>query len=146
VYETPGGAILYRALQGIESLVLDGETMHYKDLLAQKYAEIVYYGRWFTPLREALDASMEVLTEPVTGTSRVRVYKGGCALVGRKSPHSLYREDYATFGEDDVYDQADAEGFINLYGLSMKVRALLGIEGIANGELAAPDYTEFKRD
>ncbi len=146
VYETPGGSILYKALQGIESLVLDGETMHYKDLLAQKYAEIVYYGRWFTPLREALDACMNVLAEPMTGTARVRLFKGSCDLVGRKSPHSLYREDYATFGEDDVYDQADAEGFINLYGLSMKVRALLGIEGIANGELRAPDYTEFKRD
>ena len=146
VYETPGGTILYKAIQGLESLVLDGETMHYKDLLAQKYAENVYYGRWFTPLREALDACMDVLTEPVTGTSRVRVYKGGCTLVGRKSPHSLYREDYATFGEDDVYDQADAEGFINLYGLSMKVRALLGIEGMPNGELPAPDFTEFKRD
>jgi argininosuccinate synthase len=146
VYETPGGTLLYKALQGVESLVLDGETMHYKDLLAQKYAELVYYGRWFTPLREALDACMEVIAQPVTGTARLRVYKGSCALVGRKSHHSLYREDYATFGEDNVYDQADAQGFINLYGLSMKVRALLGMASEANGDLPAPDYTAFKRD
>jgi argininosuccinate synthase len=146
VYETPGGAILYKAHQGIESLVLDGETMHYKDLLAQKYAELVYYGRWFTPLREALDAAVHKLQEPVTGTSRVKLYKGSCTLVGRQSPFSLYREDYATFGEDNVYDQSDAEGFINLYGLSMKVRALLGIEGAGKPDLESPDYTEFKRD
>ncbi len=146
VYETPGGTILYKALQGIESLVLDGETMHYKDLLAQKYAEMVYYGRWFTPLREALDACMEVIAQPVSGVARVRLYKGSCTLRGRKSPYSLYREDYATFGEDDVYDQADAAGFINLYGLSMKVRALLQMASEANGDLPAPDYTAFKRD
>ena len=146
VYETPGGTILYKALQGIESLTLDGETMHYKDLLADKYAEMVYYGRWFTPLREALDAFVDVITQPVTGVARVCLYKGSCALVGRKSPHSLYREDYATFGEDSVYDQADAEGFINLYGLSMKVRALLGMATETNGDLPSPDYTAFKRD
>ncbi|MGI6368541.1 MAG: argininosuccinate synthase [Anaerolineae bacterium] len=124
IYETPGGTILYRALSGLEQLMLDGETMHYKDLMAQKYAEMVYYGRWFTPLREALDAAMNVLAEPVTGITRVKLFKGHCTLVGRQSPNSLYREDFATFGEDSVYDQSDAEGFINLYGLSMKVRAL----------------------
>jgi len=146
VYETPGGTILYRALSGLEQLVLDGETMHYKDLLADKYAEMVYYGRWFTPLREALDAAVNVLAEPLTGTARVKAYKGRCSLVGRKSPNSLYREDYATFGEDSVYDQSDAEGFINLYGLSMKVRALAARQQPSNGELPAPDYTRFKRD
>jgi len=125
VYETPGGTILYVALQALETLVHDGETMHYKDLVAQKYAEMVYYGRWFTPLREALDAFVRELQKPVTGTTRVKLYKGNCTVVGRKSPNSLYREDYATFGEDSVYDQSDAGGFINLYGLSMKVRALL---------------------
>jgi len=146
VYETPGGTILYKALRGLESLVLDGETMHYKDLIAQKYAELVYYGRWFTPLREALDACIDRIVEPVTGTVRLKLYKGNCILVGRKSPNSLYREDYATFGEDDVYDQSDAEGFINLFGLSMKVRALLEIEGPGRGDLEEPDYREFKRD
>jgi len=124
--------------------------MHYKDVIAQKYAEVVYYGRWFTPLREALDAFTRVIqqgvTQGVTGTVRVKLYKGTCSIVGRKSAHSLYREDYATFGEDDVYDQSDAEGFINLYGLSMKVRALLGIEGPGKGDYAEPDYSEFKRD
>ncbi len=146
VYETPGGTILYKALQGIESLVLDGETMHYKDLLAQKYAEMVYYGRWFTPLREALDAAIDKLTATATGTARLKLYKGQVSLVGRKSPYSLYREDYATFGADSVYDQSDAEGFINLFGLSMKVRALLGIEGMGKRDLEEPNYTEFKRD
>jgi len=146
VYETPGGTILYRALSGLEQLMLDGETMHYKDLLAQKYAEIVYYGRWFTPLREALDAAVDVLAQPVTGVARVKLFKGHCSLVGRKSPNSLYREDYATFGEDSVYDQSDAEGFINLYGLSMKVRALAAQQRPENGDLPAPDYTHFKRD
>lgn len=140
VYETPGGTLLYKALQGLESLVLDGETMHYKDLLAQKYAELVYYGRWFTPLREALDAAINKLMEPATGTVRLKVYKGHCSVVGRKSPYSLYREDYATFGADTVYDQADAKGFINLFGLSMKVRALLNLEGpnIATPEEVGP--------
>jgi len=132
VYETPGGTLLLRAHQAIESLVLDGETMHYKDQIAVKYSEMVYYGRWFTPLHEALDAFADVLQKDVSGTARLKLYKGSITLVGRKSPSSLYREDYATFGEDDVYDQSDAEGFIHLFGLSMKMRALLGIE--AKGE------------
>lgn len=146
VYETPGGTILHAAHQALETLILDGETMHYKDVVAQKYAEVVYYGRWFTPLREALDAFTRVIQQGVTGTVRIKLYKGTCSIVGRKSSYSLYREDYATFGEDDVYDQSDAEGFINLYGLSMKVRALLGIEGLGKGDYAEPDYSEFKRD
>jgi argininosuccinate synthase len=145
VYETPGGTILYVAHQGLESLTLDGETMHYKDIIAGKYAEMVYNGRWFTPLREALDAFVKVTQKCVTGTARVKLYKGSCTLVGRKSPYSLYREDYATFGLDNVYDQSDAEGFINLYGLSMKVRALLNREGVHKSE-QEPDYNEFKRD
>jgi len=146
VYETPGGAILRTAHIGLESLTLDGETMHYKDLIAQKYAELVYNGRWFTPLREALDALVRSTQQRVTGTVRVKLYKGNCCVVGRKSPFSLYREDYATFGVDNVYDQSDAEGFINLYGLSMKVRALLDIEGKGKAERESPDYSEFKRD
>jgi len=146
VYETPGGTILHVAHQGLESLVLDGETMHYKDLIAEKYAEMVYYGRWFTPLREALDAFVKVTQQNVTGRVRVKLYKGSCTLAGRKSNYSLYREDYATFGQDDVYKQSDAEGFINLYGLSMKGRALLEKEGAGKSELDEPDYSGFKRD
>lgn len=129
VYETPGGTILYAAHKGLENLTLDGETLHYRDILSLKYAELVYNGRWFTPLREALDAAINVIESTTTGTVRVKLYKGQATVVGRKSPYSLYREDFATFGEDDVYNQADAEGFINLFGLSMKVRALLNKEG-----------------
>jgi argininosuccinate synthase len=146
VYETPGGTILYKGLMGLEQLVLDGETMHFKDRLAAQYAELVYYGRWFTPLRESLDAAINAIVAPVTGTTRLKLYKGSCTVVGRKSSKSLYREDYATFGEDNVYDQSDAEGFINLYGLSMKVRALLNLEGPGESGADSPDYSDFKRD
>ncbi len=146
VYETPGGTILLAAHQGLESLTLDGETLHYKDLIAQKYAEMVYNGRWFTPLREALDAFVGATQQHVSGRVRVKLFKGRCIVVGRKSPYSLYREDFATFGADDVYNQKDAEGFINLYGLSMKVRALLEAEGPGASGLEEPDFSEFKRD
>jgi len=145
VYETPGGTILYLAHQAVESLTLDGETLHYKDTVAQKYAEMVYYGRWYTPLKEALDAFVRSTQKVVTGTARIKLYKGSCTLVGRKSPNSLYREDYATFGMDNVYDQSDAEGFINLFGLPLKVRALLDLEGRHRKD-REPDYSEFKRD
>jgi argininosuccinate synthase len=146
VYETPGGTILYTAHRALESICLDRETLHYKDVVAQRYAELVYYGQWFTPLREALDAFVHQTQETVTGTVRLKLYKGSCTVVGRKSPHSLYREDYATFGEEDVYDQADAEGFINLFGLPMKVKALLDIEGLGISGYRAPNYSKFKRD
>ncbi|MHB1355636.1 MAG: argininosuccinate synthase [Anaerolineae bacterium] len=146
VYETPGGTILLAAHQGLESLTLDGETMHYKDVIAQKYAELVYNGRWFTPLREALDALVRSTQQRVSGRVRVKLYKGHCTVVGRKSPFSLYREDFATFGADDVYNQADAAGFINLYGLSIKVRALLEAQGPGDSGMDEPDFTEFKRD
>ncbi len=146
VYETPGGTILYKAHQGLEELCLSGDTLHYKDLLAQQYAEIVYNGRWFTPLREAIDAFVNVTQQTVTGTVRLKLYKGSCTVVGRRSAYSLYREDYATFGADSVYDQKDAQGFINLYGLSMKVRALLNLEGGGKTDLDEPDYSAFKRD
>jgi argininosuccinate synthase len=146
VYETPGGTILYKAHQGLEELCLSGDVLHYKDLLAQQYAELVYNGRWFTPLREAIDAFVNVTQQCVTGSVRLKLYKGSCTVVGRKSPYSLYREDYATFGADDVYDQKDAQGFINLYGLSMKVRALLNVEGSGRSDLEEPDYSVFKRD
>ncbi len=146
VYETPGGTILYTAHRALETICLDRETLHYKDVIAPRYAQIVYYGQWFTPLREALAAFVRKTQEPVNGTVRVKLYKGSCTVAGRKSPYSLYREDYATFGEDDVYDQADAEGFINLFGLPMKVRALLDIEGLGVSGYSSPNYSKFKRD
>jgi argininosuccinate synthase len=146
VYETPGGTILYTAHQGLESICLDRETLHYKDVVAERYAELVYYGQWFTPLREALDAFVQKTQETVTGTVRLKLYKGSCTVVGRKSPFSLYREDLATFGQDDVYDQADAEGFINLFGLPLKVRALVDKQNGMLPGLQAPDFSEFKRD
>jgi argininosuccinate synthase len=146
VYETPGGTILYIAHRELESVCLDRETLHYKELIAQRYAELVYYGQWFTPLREALDAFVAKTQETVTGTVRLKLYKGNCIVVSRKSPYSLYREDYASFGQMDVYDQQDAEGFINLFGLPLKVKALIDIEGIGASRYRQPDYSKFKRD
>jgi len=146
VYETPGGTLLYTALRALETLCLDRESLHYKDVVAEKYAEMVYYGQWFTPLRTALDAFVDSLMENVTGTVRLKLYKGSCTVVGRKSPYSLYREDYATFGQDDVYKQSDAEGFIHLFGLPLKVKALLDIEGLGKSSYAQPDFGTFKRD
>ena len=146
VYETPGGTILYAALRALETLCLDRDSLHYKDVVAEKYAEMVYYGQWFTPLRTALDAFVDSLMENVTGTVRLKLYKGSCTVVGRKSPYSLYREDYATFGQDDVYQQSDAEGFIHLFGLPLKVKALLDIEGLGKSSYAQPDFGTFKRD
>ena len=125
VYEQPGATILATAHKELESLVLDRETLHYKDLVAQKYAELVYYGLWFTPLREALDAFVDVTQKPVTGEVRLKLYKGNCIVTGRKSPYSLYSEALATFSTDPIYDHADAQGFINLFGLPLKVAALL---------------------
>jgi argininosuccinate synthase len=146
VYETPGGTILYAAHQELESLTLDRETLHYKHVVAERYAELVYYGLWFTPLREALDAFVQKTQENVTGTVRLKLFKGSCRVVGRKAPYSLYREDFATFGQDDVYDQSDAVGFINLFGLPLKVKALVDIEGFGKSAYRAPDYSQFKRD
>ena len=114
VYETPAGTIIRRAHQALESICLDKHTMGYKDQIAVKYAELVYNGLWFTRLREALDAFVEVSQEQVTGTVRLKLYKGNIIVAGRKSPYSLYREDYASFGEEDVYNQKDAQGFIQL--------------------------------
>ena len=125
VYETPGGTIMYMAHQALEHLTLDRLTLHYKEQLALKYAEIVYDGVWYSPLREAIDAFVNVTQKNVTGTVRVKLYKGNCTAAGVKSPYSLYNEAYATFGEDGVYDQKDAGGFINLFGLPLKVRALM---------------------
>ena len=125
VYETPGGTIMYMAHQALEHLTLDRLTLHYKEQLALKYAEIVYDGVWYSPLREAMDAFVNVTQKNVTGTVRVKLYKGNCTAAGVKSLYSLYNEAYATFGEDGVYDQKDAGGFINLFGLPLKVRALM---------------------
>ena len=146
VYETPAGTLLLRAHQALESVTLDKHTMHYKDFVAVKYAELVYNGLWYTRLREALDAFVQVTQEQVTGTVRLKLYKGNIIIAGRKSAYSLYREDYASFGEEDVYDQKDAEGFINLFGLPMKVEALLSIDGGGASRYRKPDYSKFKRD
>lgn len=125
VYETPGGTILYAAHKALEKLILDRDTMYQKNLLAQKYAQIVYDGLWFTPLREAIDAFVNVTQERVTGVVRMKLYKGSATPVASKSRYSLYNEEFVTFGEDDVYDQTDAEGFINLFSLSLKIRAIM---------------------
>jgi argininosuccinate synthase len=146
VYETPGGTILYAAHRELESLTLDRETMHFKDTIAVRYADLVYDGRWFTPLREALDAFVAKTQEAVTGTVRLKLYKGNLIIAGRRAPRSLYREDYASFGQMDVYDQSDAEGFINLFGLPLKVEALVDIEGTGQSKYRKPDYSRFKRD
>lgn len=126
VYETPGGEILMKAHAELESLVLDRETLHYKQGLALKYADLVYNGQWFVPLREAIDGFVKQTQKNVTGRVRVKLYKGQAIPVGRTSPHSLYREDFATFGRDAVYNQKDAEGFINLFGLPVTVQAMAG--------------------
>ena len=124
VYETPGGTILYAAIKELEYLCLDRQTMHYKELIASKYAELVYDGLWFTPLKESLDAFVNEAMKNVTGTVRLKLYKGQVSPAGAKSPYSLYSEELATFDEDEVYNHKDAEGFINLFGLSLKVKAL----------------------
>lgn len=125
VYETPGGTILYKAHELLEMICLDKDTQHYKQQVAMRFAELVYNGQWFTPLREALSAFVDKTQETVTGDVRLKIYKGNIINAGMKSPYSLYSEEIATFGEEDVYNQHDAEGFINLFGLPIKVRALL---------------------
>lgn len=146
VYETPAGTLLLKAHQALESICLDKYTMHYKDFLSVKYAELVYNGMWYTRLREALDAFVNVTQENVSGLIRLKLYKGNIIIAGRKSETSLYREDYASFGEEDVYNQMDALGFINLFGLPMKVEALLNIDGGKPSRYRQPDYSKFKRD
>ena len=128
VYETPGGTILYHAHEVLETICLDKETQHYKYGLAQKYADIVYNGQWYTPLREAMDAFVDKTQETVTGDVKLKLYKGNIINAGVTSPYTLYSEDFASFGEDDVYDQTDAKGFINLLGLPIKAKALLDAE------------------
>ena len=123
VYETPGGAILYKAHQVLETITLDRDTQHYKELVAGRFAELVYFGQWFTPLREALSAFVDSTQQTVTGDVKLKLYKGNMINAGVTSPYTLYSEEIATFDEDDVYNQADAGGFINLFGLPVKVWA-----------------------
>ncbi|WOK97413.1 argininosuccinate synthase, chloroplastic isoform X1 [Canna indica] len=125
VYETPGGTILWAAARELESLTLDRETMQMKDMLALKYAELVYAGRWFDPLRYSMDAFMEKITETTTGSVTLKLFKGSVTVASRKSPNSLYREDISSFETGMIYNQADAAGFIRLYGLPTRVRAML---------------------
>jgi argininosuccinate synthase len=124
VYETPGGSLLYAAHSELEQLVLDRRTLAAKDQIAPRYADLVYEGRWWTTEREAYDAFVTVTQERVSGTVSLKLYKGSIAVAGRASEHALYDERFVTFGEDDVYAQSDAAGFIRLFGLSQRVRAL----------------------
>ena len=124
VYETPGGTILHAAHRALESITLDREALHLRDSLVPRYAEMIYYGFWFAPERTALQRLMDEIQEDVTGTVRLKLYKGNVMVGGRKSPRSLYRTDYVTFEADRVYRQKDAEGFINLNALRLKIRAL----------------------
>jgi argininosuccinate synthase len=125
VYETPGGSILYKAHEVLETLTLDRDTQHYKQqMVAGKFSELVYYGQWFTPLREALSAFVDSTQEHTTGEVKLKLYKGNMILASVTSPYSLYDEEIATFDEDQVYDQMDSQGFINLFGLPIKVQAM----------------------
>ena len=124
VYETPGGTILYQAHDIIETLCLDRDTLHFKQQVGLRFAELVYFGQWFTPLREALSAFVDETQKSVNGTVKLKLYKGNIINAGVTSPDSLYDEEIATFSEDEVYDQADSAGFINLFGLPIKVKAL----------------------
>jgi len=146
VYETPGGTLLVQAHRELESICLDKETQHYKQIIALKYADLVYNGQWYTPIREAIDAFIDVTQKPVSGTVKLKLYKGNVITAGRWSENSLYREDFATFGKEDVYDQSDAEGFITLFGLQMKVNAMLDIAAKGQTRYREPDYSKFKRD
>ena len=125
VYETPGGTILYHAHKVLETICLDRETQHYKATIAIKFADLIYFGQWFTPLREALSAFVDSTQRTVTGEVKLKLYKGNIINAGVYSPFSLYNEDIATFAEDEVYDQTDASGFINLYGLPLRVHAIM---------------------
>ena len=146
VYETPGGTLLYAAHRELESLCLDRETAHFKEQMALRYAEMVYFGQWYHTLRESLQAFISETQRTVSGWVKLKLYKGSVTVEGRYSPYSLYREDFATFGADDVYDQSDAAGFIRLFGLQMKVQAMMEVSGGGKTRYAAPDYSKFKRD
>ncbi len=138
IYETPGGTLLYSAHSELEQLVLDRRTLAAKDTIAPRYADLVYEGRWWTTEREAYDAFVNVTQERVTGTVTLKLFKGSASVVGRESDYALYDERFVTFGEDDVYEQSDAAGFIRLYGLSARVRA------IRDQELAAAEKRKIE--
>ena len=142
VYETPGGTILFAAHAGLEKLVLDRDTLQYKSIVAQKFAQLLYDGLWYTPLREAISAFVDSTQELLTGTVRMKLYKGSAVVAGRKSPNSLYSEEFATFSADEVYDQSDAEGFINLFSLPLKIRAMqkFSVEG-----MPTPEHEKLER-
>jgi argininosuccinate synthase len=123
-YETPGGTILMAALRGLEELVLDRTTLHFREKLALDYAEVIYDGRWFTPVRAAMQAAFESIAAPLTGEVAVRCHKGTATAVRRRSPNALYSESFATFGADEVYDQSHAGGFIRLFSLPSRIKAL----------------------
>lgn len=128
IYETPGGTLLSFAHRELEQYTLDRETYHYKELIALKYAEMIYYGLWFTPLREALDGFIQVTQQTVTGTVSLKLYKGNISVAGRESEHTLYHPDIATFEADKLFNQKDAQGFINLYGLPLMIKGLMEAE------------------
>ncbi|WP_198153331.1 argininosuccinate synthase [Thermotalea metallivorans] len=130
VYETPGGTILFEAHKALEKLTLDRATMSFKKIVAEKYAQLVYDGLWFTPLKEALDQFVDSTQEYVTGKVKLKLYKGTCTAVATASPYSLYNEEFVTFGEDHVYNQKDAEGFINLFALPITIRSLMQHENM----------------
>ncbi len=142
VYETPGGTILYYAHKKLEEITLDKETSHYKNQIALKFGELVYNGQWYTPLRKALSAFVDETQKTVTGDVKLKLYKGNIIPAGVTSPFSLYSEDMATFSEDDAYDQMDSQGFINLFGLPIKVRAMKDSDKRAKGEQAFPSVDE----
>ena len=129
-YETPGGTVIMEALRGLEEIVLDRDTRAYRQEIAEKFAYIVYDGRWFTPLREALQAAAESIAKPLTGDVAVRLYKGSATTVRRRSPNTLYAEQFATFGKDEVYNQKHAEGFIRLFSLPSRIRAMKHKKGL----------------
>ena len=135
-YETPGGTLLVQAHRELESICLDRETQRIKDILSITYADIVYNGQWFSALREALDQFVIKSQEHVTGTVRLKLFKGRSSVVGRSSPYSLYREDLATFSEGTTYRQQDAEGFINLFGLPAHIRALIKLNQKTSNSLS----------
>jgi argininosuccinate synthase len=146
VYETPGGTVLFIAHRELESLCLDRDVAHYKEHIALDYAELVYYGKWFTTLRESMQAFIAETQKTVTGWVRVKLYKGKVTVIGRASTESLYREDFATFGQDEVYNQRDAEGFINLFGLPMKVRAMRELTESGRTRYAVVKPAQIQRD
>ncbi len=139
IYETPGGTILYAAHSELEQLTLDRRTLALKDLVAPRYADLVYEGRWWSTEREAMDALVDATQKRVTGEVKLKLHRGSCTVVGRWSPHSLYDERFVTFGEDDVYQQSDAAGFIRLFGLPSRVAALREQEAALDMTLAAAD-------